>query len=345
MLRVAVLGASGYTGLELLRLLASHSMAEVSLVTSRQYAGKPVTEVFPFLRGFYDALTFKDPSEFSNTDAEFYFSCLPHGNAMEIVPDICGGERLVVDLSADFRLKDAELFKRWYEPHKAASLLKEAVYGLPEINRKKIKEARLVANPGCYPTASILAIAPLLKKGLVNRDSIIIDAKSGVSGAGRAATLDNSFVEVSGGFKPYKVGNHRHTPEIEQTMTELFGSEISVTFTPHLLPISRGILATVYAKLSAIISPSDLRDAYQEFYKDERFVRLCPEGTFPDVSRVRGSNFCDIGLWLDENKQSIIAVSAIDNLVKGASGQAIQNMNIMCGFKEREGLRGAPQSF
>lgn len=339
MINIAILGGSGYTGLELLRILSNHQFSSVNAVTSRQYAGKAVADVFPSLRGFYDSLFFSDPAEFKSMKVDVAFCCLPHGASQEVVEGLLEGDNRVIDLSADFRIHDHEVYKTWYGEHRCPDILEEAVYGLPELHRELIKDALLVANPGCYPTGSILALAPLLKAGLIDADSLIIDSKSGVSGAGRGANLDTSYVEVTNGFKAYKVGCHRHTPEIDQELTGIAGSQVNVTFTPHLLPVARGILTTAYATLKKTAATKDIHGVYSEFYSREPFVRLLEQGRFPDISQVRGSNFCDIGVFSDEKKRRVTVVSAIDNLVKGASGQAVQNMNIMFWLKEDTGLR------
>jgi N-acetyl-gamma-glutamyl-phosphate reductase len=340
MIKAAIYGASGYTGLELLRILATHPGARVVEATSRQYKGTPVHEVFPALRGFYDGLAFTDPEDLS-VESDVAFSAMPHGASQDVVPELLKKSR-VIDLSADFRLHDKATYNAWYGEHKAAGLLKEAVYGLPELYRKEIKGARLVANPGCYPTSAVLALAPLARKGLLKAGSVIIDSKSGVSGAGRGASLASSFVEVSSGFKAYKVGSHRHTPEIEQELALAAGGSLNVRFTPHLIPVSRGILTTAYAELNRSLAPSEMRELYNAAYLNETFVRILPEGSFPDISQVRGSNFCDLGLFVEGSRVTI--VSAIDNLVKGASGQAVQNMNIMFGFDELAALFTPPLS-
>lgn len=340
MIKAAIFGASGYTGLELLRILATHPGARVVEATSRQYKGTPVPEVFPALKGFYDGLLFTDPEDLS-IEADIAFSAMPHGASQDVVPELLKKNR-VIDLSADFRLHDKDTYNAWYGEHKAAGLLKEAVYGLPELYRKEIKGCRLVANPGCYPTSAILALAPLARKGLIKAGSVIIDSKSGVSGAGRGASLASSFVEVSSGFKAYKVGSHRHTPEIEQELAIAAGGSLNVRFTPHLIPVSRGILTTAYAELNRALTPSEMRELYNAAYSNETFVRLLPEGSFPDISQVRGSNFCDLGLFVEGSRVTV--VSAIDNLVKGASGQAVQNMNIMFGLDEKAALFTPPLS-
>ena len=340
MLNAAIFGASGYTGFELLRILASHGGVQVVAATSGQYAGVAVDEVFPSLRGFYAGLKFSDPGEYKTIKADISFSALPHGASQEIVPELLKSSR-VIDLSADYRLKDAATYRAWYGEHSSETLLKEAVYGLPELHRADIKAASLVANPGCYPTGAILALSPLVKKGLSDASrGFIIDSKSGVSGAGRNASVETSFVEVAQGFKAYKIGCHRHTPEIEQEL----GGLVPVTFTPHLIPASRGILTTAYSALKEGMDTAGLQAVYAGHYAGEPFVRVLPAGKFPDISHVRGSNWCDIGVYADRDKKQAIIVSAIDNLVKGASGQAVQNMNLMFGFKEDTALASPPLS-
>lgn len=341
MLKVAIVGASGYTGLELLRLLLPHPHAEVVAATSRQQEGQPLSSVFPLLTGLTD-LRFCAPQAPEVSGAELVFTALPHQAAMSAVPGLLAQGKRVVDLSADFRLREAATYERWYAPHVAKELLAEAVYGLCELYRDKIAAARLVANPGCYPTAAILAAAPLLAEGWVELDSILVDAKSGVSGAGRGLSLGSLFCEANEGLKAYKVAEHRHTPEMEQEMSRLAGRELTISFTPHLVPLSRGMLATVYARLAKEVSDEDVRALYQGFYAGKPFVRLYPAGTWPSSVSVRGSNFCDLGLKVDPRTRRVVVTSVIDNLVKGASGQAVQNMNIMCGFPERAGLEALP---
>ncbi len=345
MIKIAIIGASGYTGSELLRLLALHPDAEVVEATSRQYRGMAVPEVFPALRGFYDGLSFSEPADLNGAGADVAFCALPHGASQDAVAALLRAGCKVIDLSADFRLREAEVYRAWYGEHKMEGLLKEAVYGLPELHRKEIAGARLVANPGCYPTGAALAIAPALKDGAIDPASIIIDSKSGVSGAGRGASLETSFVEVAGGFRAYKVGCHRHTPEIEQELGRVAGEKINVTFTPHLLPTPRGILTTAYASLKKGVNTARLHELYSRFYASEPFVRVLPEGRFPDIKEVRCSNYCDIGVYADAVRGRMIVVSAIDNLVKGASGQAVQNMNIISGLKEDAGLKTPPTPF
>lgn len=349
MIKIAILGGSGYTGLELIRILANHPLVEVIVITSRQNKGCSIGEVFPGLSSF-SKLTFQDPANIGAIlKADIIFSALPHHASMEIVPDILKKGKRVVDLSADFRLKDAKIYEAWYGRHIAKALLKKAVYGLPELYRDKIKHAELVANPGCYPTGAILGLAPLLNAGIIDTKGIIIDSKSGVSGAGRTASLDTSFSEVNEGFKAYKVGGeHRHTPEIEQGLSLIAGKNIKITFTPHLLPVNRGILSTMYAQITShkpqVASQKNILNTYKKYYKNEFFIRIMPEGVFPNISQVKGSNFCDIGFKIDERAGRLIVITTIDNLVKGASGQAVQNMNIMLNLSETTGILMPPLS-
>jgi N-acetyl-gamma-glutamyl-phosphate reductase len=336
--RIAVIGASGYTGVELLRLLSQHPETELVCVTSRQYAGQPVSEVFPSLQGSLD-LFFEnvDPAGLSGR-ADLVFTAVPHQTAMGMIPDLLDGGCRVVDLSADFRISDLSTYEAWYQEHTAPGLLGEAVYGLPELFREKIPSARLLANPGCYPTSVALALAPLLENKLIDPATIIVDSKSGTSGAGRAAKVDTLYCEVNEGFKAYSLPRHRHTPEIEQTLGQLAGTDVTISFTPHLLPVNRGILSTCYANLSGQHSLEELHNIYLERYASEAFVRVLPKGLLPNISQVRGSNYCDIGLAVDDRTGRVIAIAAIDNLVKGAAGQAIQNMNLMLSLPENTGL-------
>ncbi|MBN2398309.1 MAG: N-acetyl-gamma-glutamyl-phosphate reductase, partial [Deltaproteobacteria bacterium] len=331
-------GGSGYTGQELLRLLIGHPEADVVAVTSRKFKGTPVSEVYPSFAGMAD-LSFVDSSPGQLESAcDVVFLALPHGEAMAVAPAFVEAGIKVIDLSADFRLKDVSVYESWYVKHTAPGLLEGAVYGLPELYRDAVKGATLVANPGCYPTSIILGIAPLLKEGCIDPSSIIADSKSGVSGAGRDLQLGSLFCEVNEGFKAYKVGSHRHTPEIEQELSLLAKRDLAVSFTPHLVPVNRGILSTIYADLNQRVSAEEIIDLYRNFYAGEKFIRICKTGSLPNISSVRGSNFCDIGCVVDGRTGRAIIVSAIDNLVKGASGQAVQNMNLMCGLPEDTGL-------
>lgn len=340
--RIAVIGASGYTGVELLRLLSQHPNTQLVCVTSRQYAGQSVSEVFPSLQGSLD-LVFEDvnPRGLAGR-ADLVFTAVPHQTAMGMIPELLDAGCRVVDLSADFRISDVATYEAWYQEHTAQELLPEAVYGLPELFREQIPSARLIANPGCYPTSVALALAPLLENGLIDLKTIIVDSKSGTSGAGRAAKVDTLYCEVNEGFKAYSLPRHRHTPEIEQTLGTLAGSNVTISFTPHLLPINRGILSTCYASLCAKITLDALHGIYLEKYASETFVRVLPKGQLPNISQVRGSNYCDIGLAVDDRTGRVIALAAIDNLVKGAAGQAVQNMNLMLSLPENTGLMVPP---
>jgi N-acetyl-gamma-glutamyl-phosphate reductase len=341
MINVAIVGASGYTGLELIRILQCHPEVAVTCLTSEQSAGKRISDVFPTLRGRCDIILENlEPVRIAE-QADIIFTALPHKAAMEVVPTFLKLGRKVVDLSADYRLSDPAVYGEWYETHLNPANLKKAVYGLPELKRSKIKKAKLVANPGCYPTSIILGLAPLLKKGLIDLSSIIADSASGVTGAGRSAKIDSLYCEVNEGYKAYGVGGvHRHTPEIEQELSLLAGEELKVTFTPHLVPMDRGILSTIYATPTQAVSGESLAGLYRDFYHGEPFVRILGNGNLPSTAFVRGSNFCDIAPLVDCRTGRIIVVSAIDNLVKGASGQAVQNMNLICGFPETTGLEG-----
>lgn len=341
MLKIAIVGASGYTGLELIRILHCHPEVAVTCLTSEQSAGRRISDLFQTLRGRCDiVLENLEPVRIAEK-ADVVFTALPHKAAMEVVPTFLKLGKRVIDLSADYRLSDPAVYGEWYEPHMNPAGLKKAVYGLPEIRRARIKRAKLVANPGCYPTSIILGLAPLLKGGLIDLSSIIADSASGVTGAGRSAKVDSLYCEVNEGFRAYGVGGvHRHTPEIEQELSLLAGEPLKITFTPHLVPMDRGILSTIYAAPEKTISNESIARLYREFYAGEPFVRILTDGRLPSTAFVRGSNFCDIAPLVDARTGRIIVVSAIDNLVKGASGQAVQNMNLICGFPETAGLEG-----
>ncbi len=343
MVRVAVVGATGYTGLELLRFLGGHPQVEVTCVTSRKEAGKPLKEIFPFLTYYRDLILIEPSVDEIAIRAEVAFLAVPHGAAAEMAASLLERGLKVIDLSADFRLKDREVYESWYKVrHPVPELLKEAVYGLSEVYRSQIREARLVANPGCYPTASLLPLIPLFREGLLLKKGLIIDAKSGVSGAGRGAKLRLIFCEVNEDFCAYNVAIHRHTPEIEQELSRAAQEEILVNFTTHLVPMSRGILATIYAWPREGVSEDRLRKTLRDYYAPSSFVEILPEGVFPHTAHVRGSNRALIGLKFDPRTGRVILVSAIDNLVKGASGQAVQNLNLMMGWPEETGLNVAP---
>ncbi len=343
MLRAAIIGASGYTGGELSRILCNHPEIELTAATSRQYAGKALSEVFPNLLRKTDLLCENLSVDELSERADLFFAAVPHKTAMDLVPQLMQDGKKVVDLSADYRLRDVATYEEWYQKHSSPEFIAEATYGLPELYREQIKRARLVANPGCYPTSIILGLAPLLQQGIIDPSTIIVDSKSGATGAGRSASVGSLFCEVHDGFRAYKVGGtHRHLPEIEQELTVLQKSDVKISFTPHLLPISRGILSTTYANLNVNVSYESVHQIYTDTYQDEPFIRLLPKGSFPATQHVRGANFCDIGYAIDQRTNRIIIVSAIDNIVKGAAGQAVQNMNLMCGLSETCGLEGAP---
>jgi N-acetyl-gamma-glutamyl-phosphate reductase len=338
LLKVGILGATGYTGAELARLLVRHSHIQITYLSTQQYVGKLFSQVFPAFKDILD-LTCKE-LKVGAIDADIVFTALPHHESFQYVEPLIKAGKKVIDLSADFRLKDYNRYKQWYGEHPHFELTKKAVYGLPELYRKQIKKAKLIANPGCYPTSAIIPLYPLLKEGIINGERINIDSKSGVSGAGRGLSLKTHFCEVYGGFKAYNVTQHRHQPEIEEQLC-FSGVSAKVLFTPHLLPIKRGILTTSYAVLKKKITDSDVLAVYKKYYGKEPFVRLFTE-ELPAIETVTGSNYCDIGFRIDKNTNQIITISAIDNLTKGASGQAVQNMNIMCGFPEDETLNQPP---
>jgi N-acetyl-gamma-glutamyl-phosphate reductase len=336
-LRVGILGASGYTGAELVRLLARHPQVELRLLTADRQAGKPFAEVFPHLGHLpLPKLVKIDEADWSSVD--LVFCGLPHGTTQEVIAKLPRHLK-VVDLSADFRLADVETYAEWYgHAHHAPELQREAVYGLTELKRKEIAPARLVANPGCYPTSAQLPLVPLLEANQIVADDIVIDAKSGVSGAGRDAKQGSLYSEVTEGIHAYGVASHRHAPEIEQGLSEAAGRPIIVNFTPHLMPMSRGILSSIYVRLANGAGVEDLRRTLEQRYEGEAFVRVLPTGQAPATRHVRGSNHCLIGLFADRVPGRAILMSVIDNLVKGASGQAIQNMNLMAGFPETAAL-------
>ena len=336
-INIAILGASGYTGAELLRLLLPHPFARLVALTAEKNAGQPVAAVLPHLagRGLPDLCRI-DAVDFDKVD--LVLCALPHGTTQDVIAALPPRVR-IVDLSADFRFADIKQYEAWYgQPHRAPKLQAEAVYGLTELARAKVAKARLVANPGCYPTAAQLPLMPLLRAGVIMPDDIIIDAKSGASGAGRAVKLGTLFSEVAEGFQAYAVAGHRHTPEIEQGLSEAAGKNIIINFTPHLLPMNRGIFESLYVKLAKGADVAAIRRVWQEVYKGEPFVQFLPEGHLPSTRQVRGTNVCQMNVVADRVPGRAIILSAIDNLVKGASGQAVQNMNVMFGFEETTGL-------
>ncbi|SLM29135.1 N-acetyl-gamma-glutamyl-phosphate reductase [Desulfamplus magnetovallimortis] len=397
MIKTAVAGATGYTGAELVKLITGHPDAELTSVTSRSYGGKNIADIFPSMRGVVD-ITCQDmnPDELKGK-VDCVFLALPHKISMGYAPLFLENGIKVIDLSADFRFKSLETYEKTYQKHSAPDLLKHSVYGLSEIYRDEIQKADLVGNPGCYPTSLLLPIIPLVRDGLVRTEGIISDSKSGVSGAGRSLSLTSHYCEVTESFKAYKVGSHRHVPEMEEILTahapdknagaetaiqgndkmeaEIQGNDkveaeiqdhhrlkpaiaendkvafgtsdgnvnnIKITFVPHLLPMSRGMLTTIYAGISDNATENSIRETLADTYRNNFFVRILPEGMFPDTAHVRGTNFCDIGLWVDESSKRIIIISAIDNILKGAAGQAVQNMNLMFGLDEATGLKIIP---
>lgn len=340
---IAILGATGYTGIELVRLLYHHPGAKLSFLSSESHAGISLAGVHPQFYGRVEQQLQPLRVEAIPEAVELVFCALPHGSSAGVIPELLTGGKRVIDLSADFRLREPALYEQWYgRSHPAPGLLNEAVYGLPEINGEAVKKATLVANPGCYPTGALLALAPLVRAGQVNSSSIIIDAKSGVSGAGRAPRQDFHFPECTENFKAYRVGNHQHTPEIEQLLGQLTGQKVTITFTPHLVPMIRGILSTIYLSLRRELTLEQICDLYREFYRGQPFVRVLEPPLLPETRMVRGSNYCDLALRRDERTGRVIVFSAIDNLVKGAAGQAVQNMNLMFGFAEETGLTQLP---
>src|SRR4030042_2115143 len=336
--RVGIIGATGYTGVELLRLLLLHPEVEVTALTSQKYAGVPIDQVFPPLMKHLQLKCEELAVDPISKKTDFIFTALPHKTAMETVPLFYRQGKKVVDLSADFRFKDAGVYERWYQKHTSADLLSESVYGLPELHREKIRNAKIVGNPGCYPTGALIGLIPLFKKGMISYESVVIDSKSGVSGAGRDVVLGSLFCEVNEGVKAYNIYKHRHMPHIEQELSQLVRKKIAVNFVPHLIPMDRGILTTLYVNFNQKVKADDVANAFEEHYRKEPFVRLHPKGKLPNTKDVRGSNYCDIGIVVDELGGRGVIVTAIDNLVKGASGEAVQNMNIMLGYPATMGL-------
>jgi N-acetyl-gamma-glutamyl-phosphate reductase len=340
MIKIGIVGGTGYTGVELLRLLAQHPEVDLVEITSRSEAGMRVADLFPNLRGRL-SLAFSDPNLDRLKSCELVFFATPNGVAMGMARELLAAGVRVIDLAADFRLRDAAEWERWYQtPHACPELLEEAVYGLPEINRANIKNARLVANPGCYPTATTLGFLPLVENRLVDVTHLIADAKSGVSGAGRKASVAHLYCEAADSLKAYGVAGHRHLPEIQQTLRRVRGDDVRLTFVPHLTPMIRGIHATLYAQLKD--ASVDLQALYEERYRAEPFVDVMPAGSHPETRTTRGSNHCRIAVHRPQGGRTVVVLSVIDNLVKGAAGQAIQNMNLMFGFEESTGLDTIP---
>ena len=342
MVRVGIVGATGYAGAELVRLLAGHPAVELTLLTSRQYAGMRFDAIFPAMAGVVDLVCQEYSLDLACDQTDIIFMALPHQLPMSFIPPLLDNGKRVIDLSADFRFRNVTVYEQYYQPHQAAHLVDESVYGLSEIYGERIKKAHLIGNPGCYPTSVLLPLIPLLKKGLITSNGIIADSKSGVSGAGRSLSLTAHYCEVQESFKAYKVGQHRHNPEMDEVLSIEAQTPITITFVPHLVPLSRGMLTTLYTTPEKSVSSDDIRGCLESFYAERHFVRLCPDNKLPDTRNVRGTNFCDIGFKLNVPQNRLILISAIDNLVKGAAGQAVQNMNLMLGLDETTGLRQIP---
>jgi N-acetyl-gamma-glutamyl-phosphate reductase len=340
--KVAVLGASGYSGIEAVRILAGHPFVELGILTSEHYAGREVADVYRHMAGV-DLPPFEElRGDLVRGRAEIVISCLPERVGAPILAELVGDGVKAIDVSADFRLKEAPAYRQTYgADHPAPALLKEAVYGLSEFHRRELREARIVANPGCYPTGALLGILPLIRRDLIDPSSIVIDAKSGTTGARRQASVEQLFAEVNENFRAYKVGNHRHTPEIEQEISFALGREVAVMFVPHLLPVTRGILSSIFMRPRAGTTEQDVRAAFEASFAKSRFVRILKPGELPELKNVRATNFCEIAFVLDRRSQVLCVITAIDNLGKGAAGQAVQNLNLMLGYDEAAGLLAA----
>jgi N-acetyl-gamma-glutamyl-phosphate reductase len=346
LIKAGIFGATGYSGSEVARLLMQHPEVDLKVVSSKSYTGEKYREVYESFNKFTDLECVEGNIERMAEETDVIFLALPHGHASKLITEDVLKKAKIIDIGADFRLKSVDEYKKWYGvEHYGENLLEKSVYGLCEWNRKKIKNADLVANPGCYSLCSLLGIIPLIKDGIIDTENIIIDAKSGVTGAGRSLALGTHYTECNESLKAYKVTSHRHTPEIEQELSGIAGKKVIVTFTPHLIPMNRGILSTIYCKLKQGTEYEEIKDIYENHYGDEYFIRLTKNGVYPETKWVKGSNFCDIGFSIDNRTGNLIIISAIDNMVKGAAGQAVQNMNIMFGFEETLGLKTIPISF
>lgn len=342
MIKAGIIGATGYAGSELVRILTSHPEAELVSLTSQSYAGKAYEEAYESYRHIPSYICEEENIKEMAEKCDVIFLALPHGVASKKITEDILSKCKVIDLGADFRLQNADTYESWYTTHYAKDILPEAIYGLCEINGEMIKGRRIVANPGCYTTCSILSVYPLVKERLIDLSSIIIDAKSGATGAGRSLSLGNHYCELNESVKAYKVASHRHTPEIEEQLSYAAGESVVISFTPHLIPMDRGILATCYAKLSGSYTYEDILNVYKKYYRDKYFIRLTKKGTFPETKWVKGSNFVDIGFTIDERTNRVIVIGALDNLFKGAAGQAVQNMNILFGLDEKTGIDLVP---
>ena len=343
MIKVGIIGSTGYAGAELVRLLMGHKEVEIKWFGSRSYIDQEYVDIFQNMFEIVDAKCMDDNMEELANAVDVIFTATPQGLCSTLVNEEVLNKVKIIDLSADFRIKDVNVYEQWYGiKHASPSYIEEAVYGLPEINRDKVKNARLIANPGCYPTCTILSIYPLAKEGLIDMDTLIVDAKSGTSGAGRGAKVANLYCEVNENIKAYGVASHRHTPEIEEQLGYAAGKECIINFTPHLVPMNRGILATSYAKLTREVTYEEVKAIYDKYYSNEQFVRVLKKDVAPETRWVEGSNYVDVNFKIDPRTNRVIMMGAMDNLVKGAAGQAVQNMNIMFGFKENEGLCQIP---
>ncbi len=343
MIKAGIIGATGYAGGELVRLLLNHKETEIAWYGSRSYVDQRYSSVYQNMFQIVDAKCLDDNMEQLAKEVDVIFTATPQGLCASLINEGILSQAKVIDLSADFRIKDQKTYEQWYNiEHKAPQFIEEAVYGLCEINREDIKKARLIANPGCYPTCSTLSIYPLLKEGIIDGNTVIIDAKSGTSGAGRSAKVANLYCEVNENIKAYGVATHRHTPEIEEQLGYAAGYPIRINFTPHLVPMNRGILVTAYASLKKEVTYEEVRAIYDAYYGKEQFVRVLDKDICPETKWVEGSNYVDVNFKLDPRTNRVIMMGAMDNLVKGAAGQAVQNMNLMFGFAENEGLQGVP---
>jgi N-acetyl-gamma-glutamyl-phosphate reductase len=342
MTRVGIIGATGYAGAELVRILCGHPEVELTILTSRQYAGEMYDRVYPAMTGFVNLACEEMSLDRVCEMADIVFTALPHKLPMALVPELIDRGKKVIDLSADFRFKKVETYESFYQPHTAKQLIEKSVYGLCEVYSDQIKDATLIGIPGCYPTSVILPLVPLLKGNLIDPGTIVADSKSGVTGAGRSLSLTTHFCEANESFKAYKIAEHRHNPEMEEVLSFQAGVPVKITFVPHLVPMNRGILTTIYTRPLQNAGPEEIRNCLAAFYSDSPFVRICPDKRPPDTLYVRGTNYCDIGFKLDQRNNRLILISAIDNLVKGTAGQAVQCMNIMLGLDETTGLMGVP---
>ena len=343
MIQVGIIGSTGYTGAELVRILMNHSEVKIKWYGSKSYVNKKYADIYRNMFEIVEDVCVDDNMKALAEQVDVIFTATPQGLCASLLDEEILSKVKVIDLSADFRIRDVTVYEKWYGiSHRAPQFIEEAVYGLCEINRESVKKARLVANPGCYTTCSILTVFPLIKEGLIDPNTLIIDAKSGTSGAGRSAKVDTLFCEVNENIKAYSVATHRHTPEIEEQLGYAANKELKISFTPHLIPMNRGILVTAYAKLSEKMNYKQVRAVYDAYYKAEKFIRVLGEGVYPETKWVTGSNYVDIGFKIDERTNRIVMIGALDNVVKGAAGQAIQNMNLMFGLKEDEGLNMIP---